>query len=170
MMVTYAAIMAGQMSVAFADVTTGTLFLLAGILFCASLIPTAVFLSAISPQPLADVSLDFSRSSLPTSPVGLPWLLSCSAAAEGGPHGERLRPVLWLTYWHLEFRDRADDERGGAGGRGRPASRQGVSRTGWTAAFVTRLRGAGFRPFSPQIIFVSAPRGRDNHHRARRPI
>ncbi|MCG6114608.1 MAG: MFS transporter [Mesorhizobium sp.] len=60
MMVTYAAIMAGQMSVAFADVTTGTLFLLAGILFCASLIPTAVS-SAISPQPLADVSLDLKK-------------------------------------------------------------------------------------------------------------
>lgn len=60
MMVTYAAIMAGQMSVAFADVTTASLFLVAGILFCASLIPTAVS-SAISPQPLADVSLDLKK-------------------------------------------------------------------------------------------------------------
>ena len=60
MMVTYAAITAGQMSVAFADVATASLFLLAGILFCASLIPTAVS-SAISPQPLADVSLDLKK-------------------------------------------------------------------------------------------------------------
>jgi MFS family permease len=60
MMVTYAAITAGQMSVAFADVATSSLFLLAGILFCASLIPTAVS-SAISPQPLADVSLDLKK-------------------------------------------------------------------------------------------------------------
>ena len=67
MMVTYAAIMAGQMSVAFADVTTASLFLVAGILFCASLIPTAVS-SAISPQPLADVSLDL-RKLFQNSPV-----------------------------------------------------------------------------------------------------
>jgi MFS family permease len=60
MMVTYAAIMAGQMAVAFADVTAATLFLLAGILFCASLIPTAVS-TAVSPQPLADVSLDLKK-------------------------------------------------------------------------------------------------------------
>jgi MFS family permease len=60
MMVTYAAIMAGQMSVAFADVATATLFLATGILFCAALIPTAIS-SAISPQPLADVSLDLKK-------------------------------------------------------------------------------------------------------------
>jgi MFS family permease len=60
MMVTYAAIMAGQMSVAFADVATASLFLVTGILFCASLIPTAVS-SAVSPQPLADVSLDLKK-------------------------------------------------------------------------------------------------------------
>jgi MFS family permease len=57
MMVTYAAITVGQMIVSVADITSGTLFMLAGILFCAALIPTAVS-TAITPQPLADVRLD----------------------------------------------------------------------------------------------------------------
>lgn len=57
MMVTYAAIMAGQMTVSLGDVRAESLFMLAGVLFCAALIPTAVS-TAISPQPLADVRLD----------------------------------------------------------------------------------------------------------------
>jgi len=57
MMVTYASIMGGQMIVAFGDVSTASLFMVAGIFFCASLIPTAVS-SAASPAPLADVRLD----------------------------------------------------------------------------------------------------------------
>lgn len=57
MMVTYASIMAGQMAVAAADVTTDALFMVTGILFCCSLIPTAVSTQA-SPKPLEDVSLD----------------------------------------------------------------------------------------------------------------
>lgn len=57
MMVTYASIMAGQMAVAAADVTTDAMFMVTGILFCCSLIPTAVS-SQASPQPLQDVSLD----------------------------------------------------------------------------------------------------------------
>ncbi len=67
MMVTYAALMVGQMTVAFGDVTTASLFLVTGILFCASLIPTAVS-SAVSPQPLADVSLDL-RKLFANSPI-----------------------------------------------------------------------------------------------------
>jgi MFS family permease len=67
MMVTYASIMAGQMIVAFADVTTAALFMVAGIFFCASLIPTAVS-SAASPKPLADVRLDI-KGLYATSPV-----------------------------------------------------------------------------------------------------
>lgn len=57
MMVTYASIMGGQMIVAFGDVTAAALFMVAGIFFCASLIPTAIS-TAASPAPLADVRLD----------------------------------------------------------------------------------------------------------------
>ncbi len=57
MMVTYAAIMGGQMMVAVGDVTTPVLFMATGIFFCLSLIPTAVS-TAVTPKPLAEVSLD----------------------------------------------------------------------------------------------------------------
>lgn len=57
MMVTYASIMAGQMIVAFGDVHTAVLFMATGILFCLSLIPTAVS-TAVTPQPLTKISLD----------------------------------------------------------------------------------------------------------------
>lgn len=67
MMVTYASIMAGQMSVAAADVTTDSLFMVTGILFCCSLIPTAVSTQA-SPKPLQDVALDL-RGLYANSPV-----------------------------------------------------------------------------------------------------
>jgi len=57
MMVTYASIMAGQMIVAFADVGSASLFMVTGIFFCLSLLPTAVS-TAAHPRPLQDVSLD----------------------------------------------------------------------------------------------------------------
>ena len=57
MMVTYASIMAGQMIVAVGDVHQASLFMVAGIFFCCSLIPTAVS-SAATPKPLENVSLD----------------------------------------------------------------------------------------------------------------
>ncbi|MGE0282094.1 MAG: MFS transporter [Rhizobiaceae bacterium] len=57
MMVTYASIMVGQMVVAYSDVTTASLFMISGILYCCSLIPTAVSTQA-SPRPLENVSLD----------------------------------------------------------------------------------------------------------------
>ena len=57
MMVTYASIMAGQMIVAAGDVESASLFMVTGIFFCLSLIPTAVS-TAASPKPLQDVSLD----------------------------------------------------------------------------------------------------------------
>ena len=60
MMVTYASIMAGQLLVAFGDVTTDKLFMVAGIFFCLSLIPTAVS-TAVTPRPLQEVSLDIRR-------------------------------------------------------------------------------------------------------------
>src|SRR5690606_40316898 len=46
MMVTYASIMAGQMMVAAGDVASANLFMLTGILFCVSLLPTAVSTAA----------------------------------------------------------------------------------------------------------------------------
>jgi MFS family permease len=57
MIVSYAAIMAGQMVVAAGDVTADSLFMIAGILFCCSLIPTAVSTQE-TPRPLQEVSLD----------------------------------------------------------------------------------------------------------------
>jgi MFS family permease len=67
MMVTYASLMAGQMMVAVADVNTASLFMVTGIFFCLSLIPTAIS-TAVSPQPLQEVSLDL-RGLFANSPV-----------------------------------------------------------------------------------------------------
>ena len=50
MIVTFAAIMGGQMAVAFADTATQSLFMVAGILYCIALIPTAMS-TASSPRP-----------------------------------------------------------------------------------------------------------------------
>jgi MFS family permease len=69
MMVTYASIMAGQMMVAASDVKQASLFMVAGILFCFSLIPTAVS-SAATPKPLENVSLDL-RGLYANSPVAV---------------------------------------------------------------------------------------------------
>lgn len=69
MMVTYASIMAGQLLVAFGDVTTDKLFMVAGIFFCLSLIPTAVS-TAVTPKPLQEVSLDI-RKLYANSPVSV---------------------------------------------------------------------------------------------------
>lgn len=67
MMVTYAAITVGQMLVVTTGIANATPFMLAAILFCASLIPTAIS-SAASPQPLAEVRLDL-RGLYTNSPV-----------------------------------------------------------------------------------------------------
>jgi MFS family permease len=67
MMVTYASIMAGQMIVAAGDVKQASLFMVAGIFFCCSLIPTAVS-SQATPRPLENVSLDL-KSLYANSPV-----------------------------------------------------------------------------------------------------
>ncbi|MFC5586592.1 MFS transporter [Nitratireductor kimnyeongensis] len=57
MMLTYGSLTAGQMTVAFGNVSNTILFMTTGILFCMALIPTAVS-KAVSPEPLAQVSLD----------------------------------------------------------------------------------------------------------------
>ncbi|MEW9834305.1 MFS transporter [Mesorhizobium marinum] len=67
MMVTYASIMVGQMMVAASDVGSASLFMVTGILFCLSLLPTAVS-TAAHPTPLQDVSLDI-RGLYANSPV-----------------------------------------------------------------------------------------------------
>jgi MFS family permease len=69
MMVTYAAIMAGQMIVAAGDVRSASLFMVTGIFFCLSLIPTAISTQA-TPAPLKEVSLDIGRL-YANSPVSL---------------------------------------------------------------------------------------------------
>ncbi|MDN2568386.1 MFS transporter [Aquibium sp. A9E412] len=67
MIVTYVAIMTGQMVVAVGDTATAMLFMTTGILFCLSLIPTAVS-TAVAPQPLTRVSLDL-KGLFANSPV-----------------------------------------------------------------------------------------------------
>jgi MFS family permease len=57
MMVTYVAITGGQLLVPSGDVMQTSLFMITGILFCLSLIPTAIS-TAASPKPLAEVRLD----------------------------------------------------------------------------------------------------------------
>src|SRR6185503_16124472 len=69
MMVTYASIMAGQMIVAMGDIMQASLFMVAGIFFCLSLIPTAVS-SAATPKPLENVSLDL-KGLYANSPVAV---------------------------------------------------------------------------------------------------
>lgn len=78
MMVTYGSIMGGQMLVAVFDVQDAALFMVAGILFCASLIPTAVS-TAATPKPLAAVRLDL-RGLYANSPVAAVGCLLVGAA------------------------------------------------------------------------------------------
>ena len=78
MMVTYASIMGGQMFVAVGDVMTPMLFMATGIFFCLSLIPTAVS-TAVTPKPLAEVSLDL-KSLYDNSPVAFAGCLLVGVA------------------------------------------------------------------------------------------
>ncbi|EDQ34403.1 Arabinose efflux permease [Hoeflea phototrophica DFL-43] len=57
MTVTYVAIVTGQMSIALGDVKQTTFFMIAGILYCLALLPTAVS-TATSPAPLKEVRID----------------------------------------------------------------------------------------------------------------
>lgn len=57
MMINYTSVVAGQMSVALGDVHTTTFFMIAGILYCLALLPTALS-NAVSPSPLKEVNLD----------------------------------------------------------------------------------------------------------------
>ena len=57
MMITYTAIVAGQMSIALGDISTSTFFMVAGILYCLALLPTALS-TASSPPPLSEVKID----------------------------------------------------------------------------------------------------------------
>jgi MFS family permease len=72
MTINYTALVAGQMSIALGDIHTATFFMIAGILYCLALLPTAVS-TAVSPAPLKEVSLDLKglyRNS-PVSFVGI---------------------------------------------------------------------------------------------------
>ena len=57
MTVTYVAIVAGQMSIAFGDISNTSFFIIAGILYCLALLPTAMS-TASSPAPLKEVRID----------------------------------------------------------------------------------------------------------------
>jgi len=57
MVLRYASVIAGQMIVALGDVRDTSLFMVAAMLFCFALIPTAVS-SAATPKPLEDIALD----------------------------------------------------------------------------------------------------------------
>ncbi|MBW3096324.1 MFS transporter [Pseudohoeflea coraliihabitans] len=57
MTVNSGALVVGQMSIALGDVSTSTFFMIAGILYCLALVPTAVS-TATSPAPLTEVSID----------------------------------------------------------------------------------------------------------------
>ncbi|MCY0148242.1 MFS transporter [Hoeflea sp. G2-23] len=57
MTVTYIAIVAGQMSIVLGDISQTTFFIIAGILYCLALLPTAMS-TASSPAPLKEVKLD----------------------------------------------------------------------------------------------------------------
>jgi MFS family permease len=57
MTITYVSIVAGQMAIAVGDIGTTTFFMVAGILYCMALLPTAVS-TAVSPSPLRSIRLD----------------------------------------------------------------------------------------------------------------
>lgn len=57
MIITYAGIVGGQLSVALGDISTTTFFMIAGILYCLALLPTTVS-TASSPAPLSQVRFD----------------------------------------------------------------------------------------------------------------
>lgn len=67
MMVTYASIMGGQLLLVFGDLSSQSLFMVTGILYCLALIPTTVSVAA-SPSLPHDVSLDL-RGLYENSPV-----------------------------------------------------------------------------------------------------
>ncbi|MEM5474550.1 MFS transporter [Hoeflea sp. AS60] len=92
MTVTYVAIVAGQMSVAFGDVTQTTLFVIAGILYCLALLPTAVS-TASSPAPLKEIKLDLGMI-YRNSPVSFISILLIGVA--NGAFGT-LAPVFGAT-------------------------------------------------------------------------
>lgn len=73
MTVNYVAIVAGQMSIAFGDISQSTFFMIAGILYCLALLPTAVS-TASSPAPLKEVKLDL-RMIYRNSPVSFVAML-----------------------------------------------------------------------------------------------
>lgn len=69
MMVTNTSLMLGQMGLIFGDINTPVLFMFTGILFCLSLLPTALS-KAASPAPLASVSLNL-KALYANSPISV---------------------------------------------------------------------------------------------------
>jgi MFS family permease len=70
--ITLIGVVGGQMTVAFSDIHTQTLFLIAGIFYCVAMLPTLIS-TAQSPKPLTDIRLDLAalyRNS-PVSVIGI---------------------------------------------------------------------------------------------------
>lgn len=78
MTITYGAIVAGQMAVALADVSTPTFFMIAGMLYCFALLPTALS-TAVSPAPLKETKLELA-SLYRNSPVSFVAILLVGVA------------------------------------------------------------------------------------------
>ncbi|PWV97265.1 putative MFS family arabinose efflux permease [Hoeflea marina] len=73
MTVTYVAIVFGQMSIVFGDITTPMLFMASGVLYCLALLPTAVS-TASSPAPLKEIRPDL-KAIYRNSPVSFIGML-----------------------------------------------------------------------------------------------
>ncbi|HEV7437363.1 MAG TPA: MFS transporter [Pseudorhizobium sp.] len=76
--ITLFGVVGGQMMVPFADISTPTLFMICGILYCFAIIPTAVS-KAASPQPLKRVRLDL-KALYRNSPVSFVAILLVGTA------------------------------------------------------------------------------------------
>src|SRR5690606_39679370 len=114
MMVTNASLMLGQMGVAFGDVSTPVLFMVTGILFCLSLLPTALS-KAQSPAPLASVSLDL-KALYNNSPISVvACLLNGIAKRDRIPLGPAYGANTGLPTFYLACVIRAAARRGACG-------------------------------------------------------
>lgn len=78
MTVNYAGIVCGQMSIALGDVSNSSFFMIAGVLYCLALLPTAVS-TASSPAPLKEVHVDL-KAIYRNSPVSFVAILLIGVA------------------------------------------------------------------------------------------
>lgn len=151
MMVTYLAITAGQMSVALGDVSNTILFMVAGILFCLALLPTAVS-AAATPAPLADVSLHLKKLYINSPVAAIACLLIGAANGAWGSLGPVYGAEIGISTVHIAMMMSVPVIAGAAGQLpvGRLSDRTDRRFVLAGAAFTSALIGA--------IIFIAAPR------------